>query len=210
LGALFDGLSDLGLLDGTVIVLTSDHGEYLGEHHLVEHSKDIYQQAQWVPLIVRAPGQKRRERIDTIASSTDVPHLILSEFPDPLRAELLPLFPNAPGNHVVISENYYTRSNDLYDERWGHRFDRVRTAIYEWPHKYIRSSDGRHELYALDTDPREVVNLYTADDPLARRLSAELAAFQTERLENIERSSETPAELDEALRKQLRSLGYLN
>lgn len=210
LGALFDGLRELDLFDGTVIVLTSDHGEYLGEHHLVEHSKDIYQQAQWVPLIVRAPRQRHRARIDTTASSTDVPHLVLSEFPDPLRAKLLPLFPNAPGNHVVISENYYTRSNDLYDDRWGHRFDRVRTAIYDWPHKYIRSSDGRHELYALDTDPGEAVNLYAAEDPLARRLAVELAAFQAERLENVERSSETPAELDDELREQLRSLGYLN
>ena len=210
LGVLFDGLRDLNLLDETVILLTSDHGEYFGEHRLVEHSKDVYQQTLWIPLIVRAPGQKRGRRIDTVASSTDVPHLILSEFPDPLRAELLPLFPNATGNHVVISENYYSRSNDLYDERWGHRFDRVRTAIYDWPHKYIRSSDGRHELYTLDTDPREAVNLYTDDDPHARRLAAELARFQAQRLEAIDRSSKTPVELNEELREQPRSLGYLN
>jgi len=210
LGVLLDGLRDLDLLDGTVIVLTSDHGEYLGEHLLVEHSKDIYQQAQWVPLIVRGAGQERPQRSGAMASSTDIPHLIASELSGPLREELLELFPNAPGNHVVISENYYTRSNDLYDERWGHRFDRVRTAIYDWPHKYIRSSDGRDELYALDSDPLESVNLLAQDEPLARRLAAELASFQAERLRNVERGSEEPAELNEELREQLRSLGYLN
>jgi len=207
LGDLFDGLRKLGRLKDTVIVVTSDHGEYLGEHHLVEHSKDIYQQAQWVPLIVRSPGQREGRRVETTASSVDVPHLILSEFPEPMRGELLPQFPNAPGNHVVISENYYTRSNDLYDDRWGHRFDRVRTAIYDWPYKYIRSSDGLHELYELAADPAESNNLVSENGPTAERLAHGLAAFQATR---IEASGGEPAELDEELREQLRSLGYLN
>ena len=210
LGELFEGLRHLDLFDETVVVITSDHGEYFGEHLLVEHSKDVYQPAQWVPLIVHTPGQDRGQRIDTTASSTDVPHLIVSEFPDPMRAELVALFPNAPGNHIVISENYYSRSNDLYDERWGHRFDRVRTAIYDWPHKYIRSSDGHHELYSLDTDPDEAANLYAEGDPLSLKLSAELASFQAASLENIELSAEPPPEMTEELREQLRSLGYLN
>jgi arylsulfatase A-like enzyme len=207
LGDLFDGLRKAGRFDDSVVVVTSDHGEYLGEHRLVEHSKDIYQQAQWVPLIVRSPGQRDGRRVDTVASSTDLPHLVLSEFPENMRTELLPLFPNAPGNHVVISENYYTRANDLFDERWGHRFDRVRAAIYDWPYKYIRSSDGRHELYELAEDPGETTNLAPGNESLAQRLSHDLATFQSSR---IEAGEGEPAELDEELREQLRSLGYLN
>jgi len=210
LGTLFDGLKELDLLTNTIVVVTSDHGEYLGEHHLVEHSKDVYQQAQWIPLVVRAPGQTRGERLDTMASSADLPHLILKEFPASVRRELLPLFPNAPGNHLVISENYYTRAKDLYDKRWGHRFNRVRTAAYDWPHKYIRSSDGHHELYDLAGDPLEAINLYSEGDPIATRLSATLARFQTERLAEIEGSSESPAEMNQELREQLRSLGYVD
>ena len=41
----------------TLVILTSDHGEYFGEHALVEHAKDVYEAALHVPLIVKAPGQ---------------------------------------------------------------------------------------------------------------------------------------------------------
>jgi arylsulfatase A-like enzyme len=68
----------LGIFDSSVVVLTSDHGEYFGEHQLVAHSKDVYQEALRVPLLVKAPGQQRRGRVvDTPASLVDLPWLIL-------------------------------------------------------------------------------------------------------------------------------------
>ena len=57
-----------------------------------------------------------------------------------IRERHLARFPYLPGEHAVIAENYYTRANDLYHPRWGQRFDRVRTALYDWPYKLIRSS----------------------------------------------------------------------
>ncbi len=55
-GAFMAGLHDLGLLDSTVIVMMSDHGEQLGEYGLVQHCCGIHDEETHVPLMVRLPG----------------------------------------------------------------------------------------------------------------------------------------------------------
>jgi arylsulfatase A-like enzyme len=158
-GALVKQLKKLRLYNNTVIVLTSDHGEFLGEHHLVEHSKDVYEEVLRVPLIIKNPRQRDQQVVEQMTSSTDIPNLIFSKFPFEHAARYMKKFPDAPGNHSVIAENYYTRSKDLFHPVWGHRFNRVRSVIYEWPYKYIHSSDGKHELYNIEDDPAETDNL---------------------------------------------------
>lgn len=103
-GALLDKLETMGVYDNTVIVVTSDHGEFLGEHRLVEHSKDVYEEVLWVPLIIKYPGQRAGEVRDTLVSSTDIPRLLLSQFPPDLAERYAALFPDLPGNHEVLSE----------------------------------------------------------------------------------------------------------
>lgn len=155
LGALFDALRERGLFEDTTILVTSDHGEFLGEQQLIEHSKDVYQPVLHVPLIVKAPGQS--------AGSVDgnwighvhmaallLPHLELS---DP-QAAARELVHHRRGLDPVLSENYYTRYHDLAAP-WGERFRRVRRTLVEGPWKYIESSDGQHELYDLEADPQE-------------------------------------------------------
>jgi len=57
IGDLMKALEDLGELDRTIIVLTADHGENLGEHdYFFEHGAYLYEATVRVPLIVRAPG----------------------------------------------------------------------------------------------------------------------------------------------------------
>ena len=207
-GELTALLKKLGLYENSTIVITSDHGEFFGEHQLVEHSKDVYQEGIWVPLIVKSAGQKQGKIVETLTSSTDVPGLIFSDFSSDIRARYLKDFGDVPGNHPVVSENYYSRLNDLFNPTWGDRFNRVRTAIYEWPHKFIHSSDGHHELYDLMGDPGEKKNLLTELPEVAQRLSRALEQFRAERDRGsgviVERPL-TEEEIDE-----LRSLGYVD
>ncbi|MCH7812728.1 MAG: sulfatase [Planctomycetes bacterium] len=207
IGALFDRLQTLGHYDRTVIVLTSDHGEYFGEHHLVEHSKDVYQEVLWVPLIVKGVGQERGRVIETPVSSTDVPNLIFAEFPKRLATRYRKLFPDAPGNHEIIAENYYTRTEDLFNPTWGHRFDRIRTVIIDWPHKFILSSDDRHELYDLAADPRESQNLVESRGELANKLAARIRRVQS--LRRRYEDAALPQPLTEEQRRRLQGLGYI-
>jgi arylsulfatase A-like enzyme len=208
IGLLFGYLKEEGLWDDTVIVLTTDHGEYLGEHHLVEHSKDVYEEAVRAALMVKRPGQRAGSRVEEPVSLADVPALVFDEFPPSFASEARGEFPRDPESDPIIAENYYTRQKDFADPRWGHRFDRVRTVLYEWPWKYIRSSDGAHELYRLDTDPGEQENLLDREAARAEAMDARLVEFQRSRGRWSGDTGAPPLSAED--RKRLRSLGYVD
>lgn len=205
-GSMLDRLQAMGIYDKTVIVLTSDHGEFIGEHHLVEHSKDVYQEVLWVPLIVKNVGQSLGSVFDAITTSNDVPRLIFSQCPPAIAQRYDKAFPDAPGDHPVISENYYTRTKDLFDKRWGHRFNRIRTVIYQDDFKYIHSSDGKHELYNLKDDPTESNDLATSRPELAGSLASSIATLWMNRPPWASRPE--PARLSNDQIRNLKSLGY--
>jgi arylsulfatase A-like enzyme len=209
LGVFLDRLQELGLYENSMIVVTSDHGEYFGEHRLVKHSKDVYEEVLQVPLITKDPRQDTPKRVDGFVTSTDIPALIFSQLPPVIATPLLKKFADVPGNHAIIAENYYTRAHDLFHPQWGHRFNRIRTAIYDWPYKFIRSSDNAHELYDLEEDPSESNNLFgeSRHSDVTRRLEAKILQFQSSR-----RRSDTLVEQDpltEEELEKLRSLGYI-
>ncbi len=203
-GRLLADLQARGLMDNTVLVVTSDHGEFFGEHQLVEHSKDVYQEVLQVPLAILWPDKQHGDVLSDMVSSCDLPGMILDACGLDSAAER---FPKRPGNHPVISSNWYTRSKDLYHPEWGHRFQRVRHVLFDWPYKYIESSDGRHELYDLSVDPGEHENLVTSLEALAGKMQSILSATVTDG-DGDEHPS--PVELDAATRRRLRSLGYIS
>jgi arylsulfatase A-like enzyme len=177
LGRLFDALRARGHYDDMLIVVTSDHGEYLGEHRLLEHSKDVYQGALHVPLLVKTRGQSAPAVDDELISHVHLAGLVLEHSdvdpPAAARARLTQHWPRG----AVHAENYYTRVKDLRSP-WGARFDRVRRVRFDGPLKYIDSSDGAHELYDLAADPREETNRVArppAGADLARALQDWLA-----------------------------------
>ena len=180
----------------------ADHGEYLGEHRLVEHSKDVYQEAMWVPLIVKAPRQTKGRVEPELRSLVHVPSMILEHVPG---AEGLLPSPD-PGDQSVIGENYFTRWKDLL-RPWGSRFQRTRHVLYRGTFKYIHSTDGNHELYDLAADPYESRNLIEKRPELATALAQELVR----RLESG--PGDLPVEplrpLTEEEIKRLKALGYL-
>ena len=79
--------------------------------------------------------------------------------------------------------------------------------IYTWPYKYIHSSDGNSELYHLDYDVKESVNLIRNKAELVGEMRAELEAFLKKR-QRFEEKTEQPALTDDEIKK-LKSLGYI-
>lgn len=134
--------------------------------------------------------------------------MIFSRFPQEIAKRYTTVFPDKPGSHVVISENYYSRTKDLFNPLWGRRFNRVRTVIYSWPHKFIHSSDGKHELYHLVDDPKESHNLVEHQAQITERLTEVLEQFKVQRRdESIKETNIQP--LTEEDRERLKSLGYI-
>jgi arylsulfatase A-like enzyme len=72
LARLVAALRDLGLLDATAVVVTSDHGEGLGDHGLLEHGENLFDELVRVPLVVRAPGIARGQRLGGAVQLEDV------------------------------------------------------------------------------------------------------------------------------------------
>jgi arylsulfatase A-like enzyme len=205
-GQVVDELRARGLWDETLLIVTSDHGEYFGEHDLAEHSKDVYQEAIAVPLVVKRPGQAAGSAIAERASLADLPGLVFSELPRELSEEHGAPFAPAGERRPVLAEIRYTRRGDL-EAPWRARFLRERHALFAERYKFILSSDGAHELYDLESDPREERNLAAEKPALAGALEIRLRGLlasgpATDAEAPIPEL--TPAQLDE-----LRQLGYL-
>lgn len=77
LGRLLGALDAEGLTASTVVVLTSDHGESLGEHDIIEHGTTLYEEAVRIPLLVAAPGLAPRD-VDQTVGLVDVAPTVLS------------------------------------------------------------------------------------------------------------------------------------
>ena len=114
-GVLFEHLESSGLADRTMVVLTSDHGEFLGEHELIGHRKDLYAEVVDVPLIVWEPG-RRPDASTRPVQSLDV-------FPTILRYLGLPIPPRHRGrrlleaDHPTVSELHYALHSMLLRPR---------------------------------------------------------------------------------------------
>ncbi|MCC6409473.1 MAG: sulfatase [Planctomycetes bacterium] len=205
LGALVAKLKQLGKFDDTLIVVTSDHGEYFGEHELVEHNKDVYQEALRVPLVVKRPGQKRGRVLDVPVCHAELARLIASALTVEQENELAKRFPYAPGAPLRLAELWLSRPNEL-KASWGERFKRKRAALYLERWKYIRSTDGKHELYDLEADPREKRNLIAEKPELARTLEERLSRFEADSRAGPEQAA--PVEVSAEELETLRALGY--
>lgn len=179
LGDLLALLAERGELDDTLILLTSDHGEYFGEHALLEHSKDVYQEALHVPLMLKAPGQQESGKVETIASIAAIPGLLFDHLPHAMAEQAFAAIPRLDESQGLLAENYYSRSRDLFDQPWGDRLHRVRRALFLDGWKYIHSSDDAHELYHLTVDPHELENLVAREPARVAAMRARLDSLLT-------------------------------
>ncbi len=199
---LFDALKVQGRWDDALIVLTSDHGEGMGEHdYYFAHGEYLYEDQIRVPLVLRhGAGMSgvRRDRVRLV----DVAATILAAAglpPDPrLRGRDL-REPRADGADVFAAmQSPLVADGDAF-------------ALVRGGYKLIHTPGAeRWELYDLIADPSETTDL--ADDPAHAERRAEIAA-ELARLLALERARLAPGEAPPALgddeRRLLEALGYL-
>ncbi|MEN0065838.1 MAG: sulfatase-like hydrolase/transferase [Myxococcota bacterium] len=192
LGPLLDRLA---AESNTVVVITSDHGEFLGEHRWAEHPRDVYGPGIAVPLFIREP-KVGGGSVDDVTFSHDLPALIQ-------RAAGLPQ-PFPPGRWP-LAELYYDHAHYLTRPDLAARMTRVRRAWIEWPDKLIVSerSDKTDvvELYDLANDPEERHNRALLEPRRVTELRRKLPPLVHVQPASVELSPEE--------RAQLKALGYL-
>jgi hypothetical protein len=143
--------------------------------------------------------------IDAPISHAELASLVASNLTVEAGRALAPTFPYAPGAPVRVAEIYFSRPNEL-QASWGARFKRIRTAIFLERWKYIRSSDGKDELYDLEHDPAEARNLIGERPALAEKLRAKLETFISEAKRAD--SGATPVQMSAKELEELEKLGY--
>jgi arylsulfatase A-like enzyme len=179
LGRLFAGLKRLGLDRDTLVILTSDHGESLGEKGLVGHT-NLYDTNLLVPLVISRPAcESGGRRVPSQVRSIDVVPTVLellgvaSQGPVD-GVSLVPLMEGRPGNVPAEAWSYAGLANYGVSLRLGNRLKYIfnNTA---WEAVY-----GEEELYRLTEDVAETRNLAIEDpriDALRRRVGERLAGM---------------------------------
>jgi len=162
LGRLFQELRRRDLMDNTLVIVTSDHGEQFGEHRLFAHGNSLYWPSLHIPLVLRLPARvPAGVRVPAPVGARDLAATILDlagadnelglpgesvarywnrrdSMPDdqpPVRSEVTSL-PRAPKEYPI------SRGGDL-------------TSLVTGRYHYIRNGDGKEELYDLEADPAE-------------------------------------------------------
>lgn len=213
-GRVLKALEGSTRASATAVVLTSDHGESLGEHdYFFDHGDDLFNPSLRVPLILSFPGfLPAGERVSGAVSTLDVFPTILDlaqvSFPAGLQGRsVLPLVRGTRGS---LHEALYFQN------------DRHLMAISNGRLKLIAhpaaEGDVRYALYDMFRDPGEEENRYEGAESRVAPLQAELSSFSTRTVAWQQATSSRRAgigstedeELSEAARRSLEALGYLS
>lgn len=203
LGRLLRSLDEAGRLDPMLVIVTSDHGEYLGEHRRVGHANGLHEEVLHVPLLVKLPGQHERVEVPERVSLQDVPRIIGFVRAGAREAAAIPALLKSAGSGVV-AEFWFTDADRELDPR---RFSSaVVRASFDRQWKLIETLQGDDELYDLGIDPGEYRNLLEADPTRAAGVRA-LMRGALPPLEAI-RGESRPGPPAPLVLERLRSLGY--
>lgn len=213
--SLLETLRERGDLENTIVILTADHGEHLGEHHLVDHQFTVFEEVLRVPLIVHYPARFEPGRDESPVSNGDVFPTLLElagvappELPSPMVSLLHP-----EEGRVRIAEHPVPHLPPINLVRRVEPSVNVSTmavsmcAIYQGGRKLIYREGIPNWVFDVVADPHETHPLES--DEIESALVAQLGAF-LQRYPALPPAPEPPPpELDEEQREALRSLGYL-
>ncbi|WP_415404642.1 sulfatase [Tateyamaria sp. SN3-11] len=188
IGRVLQRLETLGLAEDTVVIFTSDHGDYMGDHGLMLKLLLHFQGIIRVPFVwhdPQAPGTGRS--VSDLASSIDIAPTILA------RAGVQPfngmqgrdLLGSLPPEAVIIEEDSQ-RTMTGFD-----RPQRVRTVVTDTHRMSLREGEDWHELYDLAADPGETRNLF--DLPEAAGVRQKMTEAMLRRVINLQDRSPLPA-----------------
>jgi N-acetylglucosamine-6-sulfatase len=171
-------LNNVGALQNTYIVFTSDNGQHIGEHRLPGVKAHPYEECIHMPLVVRGPGIKAGSTTSRLVLNTDFfpTFTDLAGATTPEYVDGRSLRPLLEGSTLATWRSAFLleRGNRGYSgiSEDAEPLYGIRTIDGR---KYVEYSGGFRELYDLKTDPYELLNSYNATSPpvsLATRLEA--------------------------------------
>jgi len=183
IGEIVQTLTDLGVLDDALIIITADHGESLGEHNEYFDHCTVYEPIIHVPLIIRYPKEfPRGERIRELVQSIDIPYTIL-------KLAGIPIPKTFEGRDLLPIAN---KEAEGYDEVYSNQglWSAKRTIITRDGWKLIKTIDPGFwecppvELYNLEKDPEETRNLVLEEEEIVKDLELRMTRWLEKELDN--------------------------
>ena len=206
-GRVVNYLKSQKLYDNTLIIVAGDHGESLGEHGEKTHGFFIYDATLHVPLLFKPPSSEivKQPVVEEAANLADILPTALGilGIPKPDTVQGRSLVPAMEGESAAAppenyAETYLPRIHFNWSELRGIRF-----------RQYHFIDAPRPELYNLQTDPRELKNIYRQQRAIADQLKKRLAnAIAQYTPAHGVKTAEKEA-LDPVLAERLKSLGYI-
>jgi len=218
IGKLLGSLEYLARKDDTLIIVTSDHGEGLGQHGNLEHTVSVYEELVRVPLLFYWPNHILRNRIinapvELIDIMPTIFDLIgITDDKSSLQGQSLS---NALCNGskldldrpVYLYRPYFRGAYlpVLYDKKIWLKGEHFAIKAKNW--KYIEAQEeNTKELFDLNTDPQELNNIYSSFPEKVTELKTRLQKWKKE----YTRQSTKQNTISDEDRKRLESLGYVN
>ena len=203
---LLDLLSKEEVLDNTIFVLVSDHGESFGEHKIFGHITGLYQNLTWVPFLIYWPGHLEPMRIDKNVSLRELPEILLTLSRGNIPAQLKPISEEQP---LVYAENFMPvhfleRISSFCEKPIDlSLFERREKMVIKDDYKLLWSSNTGYEFYNLKTDPAELQDIKASPDFPALQEALE------EFMKQPPFKSEPPKrKLDQEIKRTLKALQY--
>ncbi len=218
-----EALRARGVLDQTIVIVVSDHGDLLGTHGMFTHGRSLSEQLLSVPLVMRYPPRVPRGLVieTPVTTAALMPTILdLVELPAAVgihTRSFAPLFAGDVATHSpLLAEQYradYSMVSNGFKPR--HVFDRLGMryrSIEEDGWKLIVDSEGSHWLFRPLADPAESTNLAMEHPEVVERLATHLAALvDAYGLPALDEASEPLSRqvvLDAPTRERLEALGY--
>jgi arylsulfatase A-like enzyme/Flp pilus assembly protein TadD len=200
LGDFFRYLRERGLYEEALIIVTSDHGEGLGEHGEETHGMFLYESTLHVPLMIKCP------RNANAGVRLTEPALLIDIFPTVLN--VLNIQDHAATQGKVLQPQARPAGRRNLAETMlpylGYGWSPLR-AYVDGSFKYIEAP--RAELYDLDADPGETRNLISSNQAMAGQLRQRLSESVGRLSSSVPKS---PQKVDAETSERMRSLGYLS
>jgi len=205
---LFEFIERTGLDRTTTVVVTSDHGEYFGDHGLVKHGLDLHDDVIRVPLIVKAPGGPSG-RSNKPVQGSDLFPTILEQLRVPYDGEVDGRSVFGTEASEIVSEWYPSQRKYALDPVFAGRFDRTIRALQEGPLKLSADDRGGVVLYDRAEDPGETIDQGPGRPEVVRALLARLQRWLADHPPPQRDESEEQGILSPDALERLKALGYV-
>lgn len=198
-------LKELKIYDNTILIITADHGESLGEHNILGHGIRFDGEAIHVPLIIKIPYPKGGREVKELAQSIDIMPTILDllGIPIPYYAQgksLLPLMQNK--KTIPVHEYIYGQNRKLAYLR-----------SLKW--KLIVDRSGIHQdrcdhdrFYNLKEDPKQLHDLRFTKPEAYRKLKRKIKEHMRSLPVYIDKKYSFPEYIDKATQEKIKKTGY--